>query len=204
MDIRITAVLFFIGATLGVEEVSPANSTHSNVQSKESQLDIFTDLLTQKYAHSNTLKLSEFSSLWAQLISNHNETSPQSASEETQCIKALGQSPICQLMTRVIYLVHHVNACYICLISFLFLFQCSEPKDIFDLLGKTHLDRTGLRNICPLILYQLESGLCQTHLKTIENRPNVKATEPNKKPSSYEGKLITYDFKMDLIHLILF
>lgn len=104
MDMRTaTVILFLVGTTFGLEELPLANPTQSNTQlNQDSQLDVFTDLLAHKYADSSKLKLDEFTSLWTKLVGIHNETSPQTSIEESLCIKALGQSPICQLMTRVI------------------------------------------------------------------------------------------------------
>lgn len=99
MDTRtITAFLLLIGLVWGLNETQLDNSTHFL---QESHLDVFTDILTQKYAESSQLKLPEFTSLWANLLTVHNQTSA-SPSLESLCNKTLVHSPICQLFTRVI------------------------------------------------------------------------------------------------------
>ncbi len=99
MDTRIiSAFLLLIGLVWGLNETQLDNSTHFL---QESHLDVFTEILTQKYAESSQLKLPEFTSLWASLLAVHNQTSA-SPSLESLCNETLVHSPICQLITRVI------------------------------------------------------------------------------------------------------
>ena len=106
--------LLLIGLVLGLKDSQPVNSTQPL---QESQLDVFTDILTQKYAESSQLKLPEFTSLWANLLAVHNQTSA-SPSLESLCNKTWVHSPICQLITRVIAIFQ-----FYCK-TFLFLFLC--------------------------------------------------------------------------------
>ena len=57
------------------------------------------------------------------------------------------------------------------------------------MINQTHLDKAGLKDVCPLILYQMESGVCHQDLNKpkINQQPEIKSPEVNKKPSSHEG-----------------
>lgn len=86
--------------------------------------------------------------------------------------------------------------------------QCSDPSELLDLAGKQHLDKPGLKEICPLMLYQLDSGNCQ-HLPHNEKpiRLDSKTNETNKKPTTYEGNrscTITWSNDVNVFYLLHF
>lgn len=109
MDVhRVTVFLLLFGTCLGLESSQSAlsNSTLPNVHLHQgSQLDIFANLLAHKYSSDDILKLSELSSLWANLIRNQKNTSTGRISgDETLlnlCNKNLNHSPICKLINQV-------------------------------------------------------------------------------------------------------
>lgn len=53
----------------------------------------------------------------------------------------------------------------------------------------TGLDRMRFKEICPLLIYQLDSGLCASGLAADadSDKPEIKASEFSKKPSPTEG-----------------
>lgn len=103
MGVRIvTTFLLLVIASYALEDPILANSPPSSP--KTSQMDIFIDLLSHKYAKNSPLKLSELTSLWTNLVTGHNQTSAQPLEDEALlsfCNTNFNQSPICQLITQV-------------------------------------------------------------------------------------------------------
>ncbi|KAI9553381.1 hypothetical protein GHT06_021282 [Daphnia sinensis] len=164
MDLKVIPVLLLLlGLSMELEDEKPDVSDPNKQLPNKSHLDIFAEILAHKYADDGHLKLQEFTSLWSNLLGENNNTST-SPSLDSVCKKTLGQSAVCQL-------VH----------------ECMEPKEIFALASKSYLDKADLNNICPLMVYQLESGLCHNKKDAKMNqKPEIKAPENNKKPTPQE------------------
>lgn len=164
MYLKLIPVLFLLmGVSMELEDKKPEDSDPNKQLYKESHLDIFAKFLTHKYAEDGQLKLPEFTSLWSNLLGEGNDTST-SPPLDSLCKETLGQSPVCQLINK-----------------------CLGPKEIFALTSKSYLDTVDLKNMCPLIVYQLESGICQNRRETKMNQNHeIKASENNKKPTPHE------------------
>ena len=65
--------------------------------------------------------------------------------------------------------------------------QCVEPQEIFNLVGVENLDKSALKDACPLMLFQLQSGVCRTPAHVESSEAEITTVEGNKKPTSYEG-----------------
>jgi hypothetical protein len=55
------------------------------------------------------------------------------------------------------------------------------------------LDGSTLKEVCPLMLYQLESGMCDGVILDSDGKPEIKAADLKKKPSQTEGTQIHSD-----------
>ena len=63
--------------------------------------------------------------------------------------------------------------------------------EILEATGKSKLDAAALREVCPLMLYQLQSGVCQGVTLDTSGRPEIVSmnddVNKNKKPTATEG-----------------
>ena len=66
--------------------------------------------------------------------------------------------------------------------------QCLGSDELLEATGKSHLDADALMAVCPLMLYQLQSGVCQGVTLDTSGRPEiVKSADKSKKPTTTEG-----------------
>lgn len=101
MDVKIVLLLpLLIGLSMEFEHTNPQLGPNHQLY-EESHLDVFAEILTHKYAKDGKLKLTGFTSLWANLLGegNYTSTHPQL---DSLCQETLGQSPVCQLANKVL------------------------------------------------------------------------------------------------------
>ena len=80
--------------------------------------------------------------------------------------------------------------------------QCTESKELFEwatAAGQTPLDSAALRDLCPLVLYQLQAGLCHAGAADAADAdaadaggsgPAVKPADAKQKPTPAEGTFL--------------